>query len=562
MANCRRILRVFYNTPPTKRASLAPESDPMQKHLPPPDNPFNNVPHAVKLQKNFFILFSNYFYPMTPPTARSHSTLKNTVWAFTTYFAEGFPYTIIRTISSVFFRDQGMSLEGLGVTSVFSLPWVLKFLWGPLVDTFGTKRQWLLITQGLLCLIFLISALLTPLDQAVPLIAALFFIGSFIAATHDIAIDGFYMEALDQNDQARYLGYRVMAYRIAMMTGTGVIATVGALYGWLLAFLLGTTLMIILLIVHSIILPRCEAEIRPLSRPTLRFLKSHLLKIIFLCVVILLIRVSSTSTPLMHLQNQFPLLKKITFPAFTGVMLFLALLALWFFRTRLKQCILTNPESFYARSFLAFMDRDRIGVVLAFIILIRAGEYMLSSMCAPFLVDMGLKLHYGWLSAGVGLPCSIIGALFGGWCISRYSLKRMIWPFLLLQNLTNIVYMILALKLESFLTSNTGNPLPLPLGSTNMFAVAAVHGFDQFSGGLGTAVLMTYLMRICLPEFKASHYAIGTGLMSVSGLYAGVASGFLASWIGYGYFFGISFLLSVPGMLLVFWLPLNEQAAA
>jgi PAT family beta-lactamase induction signal transducer AmpG len=93
-----------------------------------------------------------------------------------------------------------------------------------------------------------------------------------------------------------------------------------------------------------------------------------------------------------------------------------------------------------------------------------------------------------------------------------------------------------------------------------MFAVAATHGFDQFSGGLGTAVLMTFLMRICLKEFRASHYAIGTGLMSVSGLYAGVISGFLTSWVGYGYFFGISFLLSLPGMALIFWLPLYDNS--
>ena len=92
--------------------------------------------------------------------------------------------------------------------------------------------------------------------------------------------------------------------------------------------------------------------------------------------------------------------------------------------------------------------------------------------------------------------------------------------------------------------------------------VALVHGFDQFAGGLGTAVLMTYLMRICNQEFKAAHYAIGTGLMSVSGLYAGVMSGFLASWVGYGYFFGLSFLMSIPGIIMVFYIPFFEPATS
>jgi PAT family beta-lactamase induction signal transducer AmpG len=88
--------------------------------------------------------------------------------------------------------------------------------------------------------------------------------------------------------------------------------------------------------------------------------------------------------------------------------------------------------------------------------------------------------------------------------------------------------------------------------------VVAMQAFDQFSGGLGTAVLMVFLMRICRSEFKASHYAIGTGLMSISGLYAGVISGFVTSWVGYGLFFGISFLVSIPGMVLVCFVPLEE----
>ncbi len=46
--------------------------------------------------------------------------------------------------------------------------------------------------------------------------------------------------------------------------------------------------------------------------------------------------------------------------------------------------------------------------------------------------------------------------------------------------------------------------------------------------------------------------------MGFSGLYAGVLSGFLAAWPEYGYFFGISFLLSLPGMGLFFFIPLAE----
>ena len=111
------------------------------------------------------------------------------VWAFTTYFAEGFPYTLIRMVSSVYFRDMKVILEAIGLTSVFGVPWVIKFLWGPHIDQFGTKRLWMLGMQCALLFITALVGLLTPLPNGIPLIALLLFLGSFLAATHDMAIE-------------------------------------------------------------------------------------------------------------------------------------------------------------------------------------------------------------------------------------------------------------------------------------------------------------------------------------------------------------------------------------
>ena len=121
-----------------------------------------------------------------------------------------------------------VSLEAVGLTSLFGIPWVIKFLWGPFIDEYGTKRKWLLTMQFLLVLLFTVVAFVSPLPYGVKIIGGLLFAGAFLAATHDIAIDGYYMEALDKAGQARFVGYRVMAYRLAMMAGTGIVVTIGA----------------------------------------------------------------------------------------------------------------------------------------------------------------------------------------------------------------------------------------------------------------------------------------------------------------------------------------------
>jgi len=109
---------------------------------------------------------------------------------------------------------------------------------------------------------------------------------------------------------------------------------------------------------------------------------------------------------------------------------------------------------------------------------------------------------------------------------------------------------------------NTRAEVVTYIGNFNLFLVACVHAFDQFAGGLGTAVLITFLMRTCLERFKAAHFAIGTGLMNVSGVLAGVASGFLAQRLGYGLYFGLTFLFSIPGMCLICSIPFLGRDAA
>ena len=481
---------------------------------------------------------------------------KDYIWTFTTYFTEGFPFVIIRTISSVFFRDMKVSLESIGLTPLFGLPWILKFLWGPQVDEYSTKKRWLLGMQFMLLMMMFLAAVFAPLETNVQLIAGLFFIGSLIAATHDVAIDGYYMEALDKNGQAKYVGHRVMAYRISMMTGTGIIVTIGTNVNWSLAFATAAIVFGLFFLYHLFFLREVEDQNRPISMLFFQGLKIKTLVIFFTIIALVLgIRLFFQSDFYSGLAQRIPLLREIRFSHWAAILLLASLTVIGLFRKRIKSLILRDSSSYYSRAFVTFMEREHIGIILAFIILMRAGEWALTTMVSPFIVDLGIKVHYGWISGLVGLPSAIIGALLGGWFISRRGLKRMMWPFLLAQNLTNLIYMFLAHHLSRYVALNTGMDNPVGIGTLNMALVGGVHGFDQFASGLGNAVLMTFLMRICHKEFKAAHYAIGSGLMNVSSIFAGVMSGFVASWLGYGWLFGLSFVISVPAMILIPYLP-------
>jgi len=122
------------------------------------------------------------------------------------------------------YKRMGISNADIALyTSMLYLPWVIKPVWSPLVDMLRTKRWWIVITQLVLAIGFACIALTIPASLFFKITLAFFWLLAFGSATHDIAADGFYMLGLNTNQQAKYVGIRSTFYRIATITGQGLL---------------------------------------------------------------------------------------------------------------------------------------------------------------------------------------------------------------------------------------------------------------------------------------------------------------------------------------------------
>lgn len=151
---------------------------------------------------------------------------KKSPWAWipTLYFAEGLPYVAVMTISVIMYKRMGISNTDIALyTSWLYLPWVIKPFWSPFVDLLKTKRWWITTMQILIGAGFAGIAFTIPLPFFFQATLAFFWLLAFSSATHDIAADGFYMLALDTNNQAKYVGIRSTFYRVATIMGQGVL---------------------------------------------------------------------------------------------------------------------------------------------------------------------------------------------------------------------------------------------------------------------------------------------------------------------------------------------------
>jgi PAT family beta-lactamase induction signal transducer AmpG len=307
-------------------------------------------------------------------------------WVPSVYFNQAIPYAVVMTLAGVMYKDLGLSNpEITHYTSMLYLPWVIKPLWSPVVDMFGTKRRWTVLLQLVVALALgaLAGALHAP--NFIILSLAVMWIMAISSATHDIAADGYYMLGLRQKDQAAFVGVRSTSYRLANLVVQGpLVMLVGLLtrsigdvrMAWSTAFVILAAVFGLLVAWHQFVLPRPQSD--------------HAVK---------------SGSPFQGFIDTF----------------------VSFFKKRDIWLILGFTLTF------------RLGEAQ---ILKLVAPFLKDPLSAG---GLGLtNEQYGGAYGTVGIIALTIGGLFGGWLISRRGLKRCLWLMVFGVHLPDLVFVFLS----------------------------------------------------------------------------------------------------------------------
>ena len=194
---------------------------------------------------------------MIPSTTRP--LLSNKLfWVGILYFAEGYPLGVFYEIFPVYFRQQGVELRQIGVLSLLGLAWTLKFLWAPAIDYWRHHRRWMAavdVAMGGAMLYFATQAGFGPTVWLA--------IGAFtvLSATNDVAIDGYTIEYLDQDELGLANGIRIGLYRVGMLA-SGFVLMASEWLGWHGAFVLAAGVFFVLA-AACLVAPRERARTTP-----------------------------------------------------------------------------------------------------------------------------------------------------------------------------------------------------------------------------------------------------------------------------------------------------------
>ena len=311
-------------------------------------------------------------------------------WVPTLYLVEGLPYAIVNTIALAVFKDLGVDNGTLGpLTTLISLPWLIKPLWSPFMDIFRSKRWWILLTQFTMVAVLAVIALCLPFCTMTVLLV-LFVLVAFASATHDISADGYYMLALDRQRQSSFVGIRNTFYRGGLVLGQGLLVMLGGVLqrrsgdvprAWGTVLLISAALLAAISVYHFFRLPKADEDL------------DH--------------RDSKSSRQI------------------------------W---------------AEFGESFRSFFAKSGVWWAIAFMLLFRLPEALSLNLLYPFFKDgaevgglgAGTEM-YGLVYGTFGVVALLLGGILGGLYASRRGLRRAMWPMALSLALPCAVYLLMAI---------------------------------------------------------------------------------------------------------------------
>ena len=398
------------------------------------------------------------------------STSAPYLWVPTLYLGEALPFSAVMLISVVMFKELQLTDTQITLyTGWLGLPWVIKPIWSTIIDNLKTKRWWIVTMQFLMGVSLALVAFTLNTSFWLQATLAIFMLIAFASATHDISADGFYIIALREKDQELYVGVRNTFYRIGMVIGQGGLVL---LAGYMQKGAFGSAF-----------------QSTNASWSTIFVILGILMFVLAAYHAFILPRVETTVHEHFHFVEQL--------------------------------------HEFVA-TLRVFITKPHIVSALCFILLFRLPEGLLTKIVPLFLLrsfeEGGLQMsnvNFGFIYGTLGVIGLLLGGIIGGWAVSKWGLRKCLWPLVLCITLPDIVYV----YLSYFPTSN-------------LWLIGSCVCIEQLGYGLGFAAYTLYLVTFSRGERSTAVFSICTAGQYLGGvMIPGMVSGLISDSIGYQHFF-------------------------
>ncbi|MDB5987996.1 MAG: transporter [Nevskia sp.] len=435
-------------------------------------------------------------------------------------FSAGLPFPLVLTTLSARLRQAGIDRTTIGYFALVGLAYSLKYFWSPMVDRLelpglhrlGRRRSWMLLAQGGIAIGLLAMALQDPAVSAVHM-ALLATFTAFCAATQDIALDAYRIEAVGVEWQGAMAATYQTGYQLALICAGAGALTAAAGFGWTVAYFLMAACVAVG-IVTTLIIAEPDAQI---DRATMAQEAR---------VIDFLERKAHWPAPLRH-----------TMAWAIGAVV----------------C-----------PFVDFISRNglRAGVpILLLIVTYRLNYSTMGAAANTFYLDLGYSLRQIALVSKVyGILMTLAGALVAGLLVKRYGIPKTLLTGFVLLTAANLLYAGISDQLAPYITAHLANPASAHAPDVRWLAAAV--SLDNIANGIAGTAFIAYMSTLTNTAYTATQYALFGTLWSLPAKSIASQWGKIVDAFGYAPFFVYTAVIGLPSLLLIVWLMRQPPARA
>lgn len=170
---------------------------------------------------------------------------------FSLYIAQSIPMSLFSTLLPVLMRQENFSLTIIGMLQLIKLPWIIKFLWAPVVDRktsgLGTYKRWIFYSEFVYAFLILTIAFLN-LKTNFLLVLVLIILSFAASGTQDIATDALTALSFNRKERSRGNSMQSMGSFAGSLIGGGLLLILYKYTGWSF-MLIGLSIFVVLMII-------------------------------------------------------------------------------------------------------------------------------------------------------------------------------------------------------------------------------------------------------------------------------------------------------------------------
>lgn len=407
-------------------------------------------------------------------------------------FSSGLPFLLTLATLHVWLTELGVTKTTIGFFAIVTIPYSLKFIWAPFIDTIkiplltdvlGQKKSWMFFSQIMLVISLIFLGNTNP-ETDVELTAFAALIVSFFSATQDICIEAYRVQKLPFHEvgigaSASHLGYRIGMW----VSGAGALYLASE-FSWSVVYAMMAACMCIGMI--TVLLSQ-----EPVRQDQDSKLNRN------------------------HLSNPFETQRSFA---------------------KDEKSVFIKLRNGIRRAVAHLWRSQDLVTLIMFVIFFKMADTFLNSMTVPFLLEIGFdKLDIANVGKSFGISAMIVGGLMAGIMLAQKPLQKAVLICSFLQVIAAVCF---------YLQSLVGD---------NIYVLFFTIGVDNFANGMSFATFIAYLSYVSRGPYAGTTFALLTSFASFARVIFSYFTGACAdrlSWSAY-YTLTICICLSCLGVVIM-----------